>query len=1638
MTDKFVEIILQLVAKQEISEKSAFNLIKEYKLRMKTIQPSGENQLNARDIAIIGISCRFPQAANKEEYWRNLINGVDGIRDFPDSRFARVLPFLREKDKESYLSAGYLDDIETFDAEFFNILPGEAKYMDPQQRIFMETGYEAIEDAGYGGERICNSHVGVYVGFSEPRYKDLIADNSPAAFIGNFPPIVASRLSYALNLTGPALSVATACSSSMVALHLACEGLLAGDCDMALVGGVTIGALPGKLEIGNLGITSAEGRSRSFDAAADGTGWGEGCGVVLIKRLDQAEKDQDHIYSIIKASAINQNGTSNGLASPNARAQEEVLVEAWKRAGIDPMTISYMEAHGTGTKIGDPIEVKGITNAFRKYTHKKQFCGLGSVKSNIGHIDSASGMAGLIKIVLAMQHKKIPPTLHFAYPNPLMSLHHSPLYVNTTVTEWKGLGDEPLRAGVSSFGLSGTNCHVVLEEYRNAPAKEPSSQQERMFTLSARSEGSLRRLIGKYVDFLRNDTAVGLDELCYVLNTGRGHYQHRLAIPVSDLHMLEEKLQLVHDMSWKSYQSLRDEAGIFTTLFGEPPLTYNAHIERETTRKDLLQNNPLAMSDLARRYVAGELTHWPDYYPKGGKKVPVPTYAWEKKRYWVDAPLVGHRHDGDNSSDQDFHRVPIGFIGGYVPTSSEYRIGAIWGNKLGLEQVDVDEDFFQMGGDSLLATDLVVAIAKEFATQLTLADFFGHPTIRGLAALLAEEGSRKEIGIVSVSPRLSYPVSSAQRRQYILNQLDENNISYNMPGAAYITGPLDMERFRRAFDSLITRHESFRTVFEMSGDEIVQIVRQQVEFVVEYSEVSESDTDQLVTAFIRPFRLEEAPLLRVRLQRLLDSEEADPKHLFLFDIHHMISDGVSMEILLQEFVSLYEGRELPPLRKQSKDYAVWQYEFLQSERMKQQEDYWMTALGIHTGTRPPVLAMPYDYPRPPVMTFEGDSYSFMIETTLTDKLKLLGLQHGATLYMTLLAVYKVLLYQYTRQEDIVVGSLVAGRRNAGLGRTIGLFTNFLPIRSFPIGNRMFTEFLKEVRQKTLEAYDNQDYPFEKIVEKFDQKRDISRNPIFDTMIILHNQGVQNTRIEMDRLVLDMVEWKRQSSTLDLKLDLFQAANGQLSGRFEYYDRLFQKETIIDLAKLFVELMDQIVETPELTLMEYRLFTPIESVAVERKRNSSQEGFALPPITPAPHAMFYPLSFYQKRIWETKKNLSHFIAHAQIIGNIDRDKIKISFEEMQAEDESLRTTFVETSSIPYQQIHDQLPLDYTYTDCSDGGGRNSVADMIAEELRYSFNAMKGSLCRVRLIREGNQRYHIVVVIHSLIAECIDTNDFLSRLFRRYRLAGSGASNCELKPVSVVNYACWQHRMFKGHYLDSSKAYWDEVLGSPPLLQGFPVMQAESGVKRHDKGKVRFTLTEEELKGVQWFANDCQAIVTEVLLTGYLLLLRQLTQSEQFRIGLIRPNADVIGNSGVPVRLNYIVPLLVDVGGISSFHRLLESVATAYRTGVQKVHYPFSKLLQHDSDAPTKKDVPLPLYQLCFAEEDWTETMPGCRMVDLQQYRPDHYALQLTVAIKTNGIECIFTWDTALLEASYVESLSERYQKVIGIIAQNIPE
>jgi amino acid adenylation domain-containing protein len=498
-----------------------------------------------REVAVIGIAGRFPGARSLEEFWQNLRLGVESVSRFSEDEARAAGVSERLLSDERYVRAGsVLDDVELFDAEFFGLMPREAEIMDPQQRLFLECAWEAVEDAGYDPQAY-RWPVGVFAGLSMntylvrlyPHRALLSVLNGMQTQMGNDKDFVSTRASYKLGFTGPSLTVQTACSTSLVAVHMACQSLLNGECSMALAGGASV-RFPQRA--GYLyqegGIRSPDGHCRPFDASAAGTVSGSGVGVVLLKPLAAALRDRDHIYAVIKGSAVNNDGALKvGYTAPSVAGQAAVIAEAQAVAGVTPETISYVEAHGTGTPLGDPIEVAALTQAFGRPNGRGQFCALGSLKSNIGHLDAAAGVAGLIKTVLALKHAEIPPSLHYERPNPEIDFEHSPFFINARLQPWERVGTQPLRAGVSSFGIGGTNAHAIVEEAPAASEAEDAPGAGWQFlVLSARSEEALDAARERLATHLESHPKQPLSDVAYTLQTGRRAFAQRAAVACRD------------------------------------------------------------------------------------------------------------------------------------------------------------------------------------------------------------------------------------------------------------------------------------------------------------------------------------------------------------------------------------------------------------------------------------------------------------------------------------------------------------------------------------------------------------------------------------------------------------------------------------------------------------------------------------------------------------------------------------------------------------------------------------------------------------------------------------------------------------------------------------------------------------------------------------------------------------------------------------------------------------------------------------------------------------------------------------------------------------------------------------------------
>ncbi len=575
-----------------------------------------------REIAIIGLAGRYPRSKNLEIFWNNLRDGKDCITEIPIDRWDAGLLFSEGASKPGTTNSkwgGFLDDVDRFDASFFKISPKEAATIDPQERLFLECVYETLEDAGYIGEAL-GSDVGVYVGVMYQEYQlygpQETAAGRPLSLFGSASSI-ANRVSFFFDFHGPSIALDTMCSSSLTALHLACESVRRGECQLAIAGGVNVSIHPNKyLVLGQGGFLSSNGRCTSFGVGGDGYVPGEGVGAILLKPLSRAVTDGDHIYGVIKGSAINHGGKTNGYTVPNPRAQATMIRRAYHEAGVDPSTVSYIEAHGTGTSLGDPIEIAALNRIFAEYTDRKQFCAIGSVKSNIGHCESAAGIAGVTKVLLQMQHRQIAPSLHSKALNPHIDFENCPFVVQQELCEWKNPDHLPRRAGISSFGAGGSNAHVIIEEYRESdPVEQPHSPPESCHvTLSARTAGQLREAADRLVRFLAARPSLGLVDVAFTLQTGRSELRERLGIRA------------------RSVQDLRTKLEAF--IGGEETIAdvYRGRTGREEEFAD--------STNLLEAWVNGVKIDWRSLYPEvQPRRISLPTYPFVRDRHWIEVAV---------------------------------------------------------------------------------------------------------------------------------------------------------------------------------------------------------------------------------------------------------------------------------------------------------------------------------------------------------------------------------------------------------------------------------------------------------------------------------------------------------------------------------------------------------------------------------------------------------------------------------------------------------------------------------------------------------------------------------------------------------------------------------------------------------------------------------------------------------------------------------------------------------------------------------------------------------------------------------------------------------------------------------------
>ena len=770
---------------------------------------------DAPHVAVIGMAGRFPGARDLSELWANLRGGVESVRWFSDEELLAAGERPEALRDPAYVKAcSVLEGIDAYDAAFFGHGPDEAALMDPQHRLFLETAWEALEDAGHVGDAYPGP-VGVFAASAVNAYlmHHLIADRGAMDALGSElvrrmasePAQLATRVSYALDLRGPSVDVQTACSSGLVAVHLAVESLLAGECDLALAGAAAL-SLPQDRGYRYVegGLLSPDGHCRAFDARAAGTLHGSGAGCVVLRRLADALADGDRVLAVVRGSAINNDGAAKvSYTAPSVEGLSRVVAEALAVAGAGAETISYVEAHGTGTLIGDAIEVNALTRAYRATTSRRGYCALGSAKPNIGHLVEAAGIAGFIKVVLALTHGELPPSLNCETPSPEIDFPSTPFRVNAELRPWRAEGG-PRRAGVTALGVGGTNAHVILEE-APAPEPRPSARPAELLVLSARTEAALAEATRRLASHLRENPGQALADVAYTLQAGRKAFAHRRAVACRDREDAVRALEAGYPPPVpRSGEALR------------PPETLLAMLRRPgLSDADAVS----LLGALGEAWVGGFDVDWGRLHEgERRRRVALPTYPFERQRYWLprapgaaviaEPPRPARRVSAVASSRP------------YVEPRDEVErdLADRWREILGAPRVGVHDDFFELGGQSLLAVRLFDGIRRTYGVDLPVSTLFEAPTIARCAEILraergpgrgdAEPGRSRWASLVAMQPAGTRPPF------YCVAGMGGNVV--NLRGLALLVGE-DQPFYGLQPPGLDGRHERLYRVEELAA-----------------------------------------------------------------------------------------------------------------------------------------------------------------------------------------------------------------------------------------------------------------------------------------------------------------------------------------------------------------------------------------------------------------------------------------------------------------------------------------------------------------------------------------------------------------------------------------------------------------------------------------------------------------------------------------------------------------------------------------------------------------------------------------------------------------------------------------------------
>jgi amino acid adenylation domain-containing protein len=1178
-------------------------------------------------IAVIGISGRFPGAPDLDSFWQNLTSAKSSIKEVPPGRWP--LENFENGDPKSTRNGsnrwgGFLDDIEEFDAAFFNIARGEAEMMDPQHRLFLQEAWKALEDSGHSPRELAGKPCGVFVGIGPSDYYAQIDEPDAHSLTGNLGSGLAGRIAYVLDWTGPCLAVETACSSSFSALHLACASLGRRECELALAGGVHLATSPKVfLATTRMGLLSPTGRCRTFDAAADGWVVSEGVGAVILKRLDDAVRDTDHIYGIIRGCCLNHDGTKNGFTSPKAAAQAALQRRVYEQAGIHPETVDYVELHGTSSLLGDEIELLALKESFGYFTKRKGFCAIGSLKPNIGHSIAAAGITCLLKVLLALRQQQLPPLAGLEKVNEALGLDDSPFYLNTRLAAWERRGGRPRRAAINGLSASGTNCHLVIDEYipESGPIGEGAPEGKRvggsamgrigetsLVVLSARDSDRLRETVSNLLSFLDRSPGLRLIDVAFTLQTGRQEMEERLAFAACSLGEVKYQLSAFLDggqkQEYRSSGVQELENGSIGELHkgrctGSPPELLNEFLAAPIRNRSLDQ--------LARLWTAGFAMDWSLLGQDGQpRRIPLPTYPFARNRYWFrsvdrrsrEAKEPGARRFPDWGTDSD---SATGLLRNII--AEVLRCAPA--------EIDPDRDLFRYGFGSLYILRVVDRFEAVTGFHLPARAFFECRTIgelvrtvigqadfrtpvasqpgsapgtkeddSGRAKLRLSRGFPADHKAPEVRrPLKSFSLSEGQKALWSIQQSNPATTAYHVPVATYWDEPLDLKALKQAWQQLVQEQPALRTTFRFDVTEPIQMI-QEAKPVVIRPENFLGLADAEIIRRIRevsqqPFDLERDPPWRVDAFSISSS-----RSILLFSLHHLVFDGHSLGLLLSKLERCYEGiRSGNPvvqrtITKSVADYVQIERCYLSSAAFQEDRAYWVGQ--FPNGFAPLGLGEA----KAKESQGAGDVFQSAIPEPVVHALEDLATTEGVTLQAVFLAAFAGLLAVAGGKSEVVAGVAVDLRPSSDFEEIIGFFVNVLPIPAAVPGSASFRDLLRQVFGQLLDSLEHRRLPFRRLVQALAEERgdpgELQAAFYFQTW----------NSPEERRLADCLVPGIHQAGEFDLVFEVVEAPKDWWLN-VKYRTALFAPGTIGRLAKQFQELLAAVARNPDQVLAEWQ-------------------------------------------------------------------------------------------------------------------------------------------------------------------------------------------------------------------------------------------------------------------------------------------------------------------------------------------------------------------------------------------------------------------------------------------------------------------